>query len=145
MGNHEDMAIRAIESNGIEQWFMNGGRNTVRSYTQNKAFVDDDLDFFKSLPLYYETDNYIFVHAGLDPEEPLLENNERDTLLWIRDDWLDCDYVGKPVIYGHTPARTVTWDPKGKKIGIDTGAVHWGTLSCLELPMMIVHASIPGG
>ena len=142
MGNHEEMAIQAIEHDGIEQWFVNGGRDAIRSYTKNKAFVEDDLAFFKSLPLYYETENYIFVHAGLDPENPIPESNERDVLLWIRDDWLNCDYDGKPVVFGHTPAKTVTCDPKGRKIGIDTGAVYWGRLSCLELPTMCIYESM---
>lgn len=141
MGNHEDMAIQAIESDGIEQWFANGGRYTIWSYRQNHAFVEDDIDFFKSLPLYHETEDFIFVHAGLDPEEPLPETNDRDTLLWIREDWLQCDYPGKPVIFGHTPARTVTCNERGTKIGIDTGAVFWGTLSCLEMPTMRVYTT----
>ncbi|KLU63108.1 serine/threonine-protein phosphatase 2 [Peptococcaceae bacterium CEB3] len=108
LGNHEDMAIQAIESDGIEQWFANGGRYTIRSYTQNHTFVEDDIGFFKSLPLYHETEDYIFVHAGLNPDYPRPETSDRDTLLWIREDWLRCEYVGKLVVFGHTPARSVT-------------------------------------
>lgn len=143
-GNHEDMAIQAFEDdygNAMAIWHQNGGRDTMWSYNANQAKVRQDLDFFKSLPLYYETEDYIFVHAGLDPEDPIPETSDRDTLLWIREGWLDRDHVGKPVVFGHTPARTVSWDAKGKKIGIDTGAVYWGTLSCLELPERIVYTT----
>ncbi|KLU63101.1 hypothetical protein CEB3_c05210 [Peptococcaceae bacterium CEB3] len=107
------------------------------------SFVEDDIGFFKSLPLYHETEDYIFVHAGLNPDYPRPETSDRDTLLWIREDWLRCEYVGKLVVFGHTPARSVTWDARGGKIGIDTGAVRWGTLSCLELPTMRVYTASP--
>ncbi len=57
---------------------MNGGTSTVASY----GLVDSDagkrinippghLDFFRSLIPYYETEDYIFVHAGLKPGVPL--------------------------------------------------------------------------
>lgn len=45
-------------------------------------------DFFKSLKLYYMTDKYLFVHAGINPNKLLAEQNEKD-LLWVRDDFID--------------------------------------------------------
>lgn len=138
MGNHEDMAIGAAKKEplGLETWLRNGGQDTIESYARNNALIAEDMEFIESLPLYHETEDYIFVHAGLDPEEPLPETNDRRTLLWIRNEWLNCDYVGKPVIFGHTPMKRVTKWPNGKKIAIDTGAVFGGKLSCLELPTM---------
>jgi len=70
----------------------------------------------------------------LRPGIPLAEQSDFD-LLWIRDEFICSDYdFGKTVIFGHThqpgncPYRDV------RKIGIDTGAVYGGRLSCVELP-----------
>ena len=142
-GNHEDMAIQAFEDdfgNAMELWYQNGVRDTMRSYRRNQVAVRQDLDFFKSLTLYQETEDYIFVHAGINPYIPILGDNDRDTLLWSRNTWLRSAYDGKPVVFGHTPTETVMFDTLDNKIRIDTGAAYWGKLSCLELPDRKVHS-----
>ncbi len=135
-GNHELMAINAFKGSGGTMWLYNGGRETLESYARNYAVINDDIEFFESLPDWHETDDYIFVHAGLDPEEPLPELTPQADLLWIRDEWFNSDYTGKPVIFGHTPMSDIQIWPNGKKIAIDTGAVFGGKLSCIELPTM---------
>lgn len=94
----------------------------------------DHLRFFESLLSYYETDQYIFVHAGLLPGLPLVAQSA-DDLQWIRREFIDSDYdFGKRVVFGHTPfsAPLVAVN----KIGIDTGAVYGGKLTCVELPAL---------
>ncbi|MDY6852862.1 MAG: serine/threonine protein phosphatase, partial [Thermodesulfobacteriota bacterium] len=89
-------------------------------------------DFLESLAHYYETEDYIFVHAGLR-DGILIEDQDPHDLLWIRDEFISSDYDhGKRVIFGHTPFREPLVQPN--KIGIDTGAVFGGRLTCLELP-----------
>ncbi len=90
------------------------------------------LEFFDNLRLYYETEDYIFVHGGLKANIALDEQDERD-MLWIRDEFIYTDFdFGKRVIFGHTPFR----EPLilDNKIGIDTGAVYGNKLTCVELP-----------
>jgi len=90
------------------------------------------LHFLESLPLYYETDEFIFVHAGLYPHVPLIEQKEQD-LLWIKAKFLLCEApFEKIVVHGHTAAREPVVTQS--KIGIDTGACYGGKLTCVCLP-----------
>lgn len=154
LGNHEEMFVAAYENfNHITPWILNGGRTTLASFGIDKNEKEGIreipvkyIEFLKSLPLYYETKDYIFVHAGLDPQiqNPLYTN--KYAMLWIRDEWLNCNYRGKKkVIFGHTPTLTINdhWKAEpwisGNKICLDTGGVYskyGGRLSCLELPGM---------
>ena len=141
IGNHERMFLDYYEyGHNAELWFANGGTSTVNSYGIIKTPEGKKLDippehlrFFRSLLPYYETENYIFVHAGLKPDVPLSEQKMID-LVWIREDFIYSQHnFGKLVIFGHTPQPTEPYiDPY--KIGIDTGAVYGGKLTCLELP-----------
>ncbi|MEA3547530.1 MAG: serine/threonine protein phosphatase, partial [Thermodesulfobacteriota bacterium] len=56
-------------------------------------------------------------------------------LLWARGKFIPSEYdFGKPVIFGHTDLKEPLIEKN--KIGIDTGAVYGGRLSCLVLPDM---------
>ncbi len=142
-GNHEDMLLSFIDHEfSKEIYFYNGGETTLRSYGippseyyYAKRYVPyNHLEFLNKLPLYYETKDYIFVHAGLRPGVPLQEQTPED-LLWIRYEFIYSDYdFGKKVIFGHT----VVEEPliMKNKIGIDTGLVFGGKLTILELPTL---------
>ncbi len=142
MGNHEEMLLNYLErpdENNRSMFFLNGGRATAKSYGYRGKGGDELINvprrhrsFFKSLLPIYETEQYIFVHAGLRPRVPLDEQSRKD-LLWIRNDFIHSTWdFGKTVIFGHTHFS----DPffADNKIGIDTGAVYGGRLTCLELP-----------
>jgi len=143
-GNHEDMFLRAIEDppalGDVELWLRNGGNKTILSYQKKSIgmektsdmFPESHISFLKQTKLYYETDKYIFVHAGANPLVPMKEHKE-DYLLWVRENFIiDETPWPKKVIFGHTPHE----EPlvMSNKIGIDTGAVWDGKLTCLELP-----------
>ena len=135
-GNHEDMFLDwVLNGRNYELYLYNGGGATIRSYIQQGGrfhVPPEHLEFFQGLHLYYETDRYIFVHAGLRPGVPL-EQQDPHELVWIRDEFLYSTYdFGKTVIFGHTPLQQAFIAPN--KIGIDTGAVYGGALTCLELP-----------
>ncbi len=139
-GNHESMFLNYyLEGRDEELYFANGGGITLSSYgltlTDARAgtgFPEDHLRFLTSLPLYHETVAYLFVHAGLRPGIPLAEQSPED-LLWIRNEFIDSDWdFGKTVVFGHT----ALCEPllQANKIGIDTGLVYGGCLTCIELP-----------
>ena len=137
-GNHEEMLLNYLA--GIDElgYLANGGRQTLESYQNHSARHEpetipaDHLEFFKKLLLYYETEDYIFVHAGLKNRVPL-EKQIPEDLLWIRNKFIKSKYdFGKRVIFGHTPFKTPLM--QSNKIGIDTGAVYQNKLTCLELP-----------
>ena len=137
-GNHELMLQLYLSGVDRFNFLANGGQATLDSYLKDRSHSGGSLiptahlDFFDNLRLYYETDQYIFVHAGLKANIPLEKQNEWD-MLWIRDEFINSDFdFGKRVIFGHTPFREpLVLD---NKIGIDTGAVYGNKLTCVELP-----------
>lgn len=140
-GNHEEMFLQYLS--GIERhlFLTNGGKATLDSYMKNKACADeslippDHLQFFSALGLYYQTGDYIFVHAGLREGVPL-ESQKSEDLLWIRDAFIASDYdFGKRVVFGHTPFSIPLVQPN--KIGVDTGAVYGNRLTCVKLPEIV--------
>jgi serine/threonine protein phosphatase 1 len=139
-GNHEEMFFNYLSGEDEITFLFNGGEQTLKGYTDtngNVSVPQSHLDFFNSLQLYYETDDYIFVHAGLKEGVPFDKQKPED-LLWIRKSFIDSGYdFGKLVVFGHTPYSEVLI--KDNKIGIDTGAVYGYKLTCLELPKMIFH------
>jgi len=57
----------------------------------------------------------------------------QDWCLWARDEFIYSSFhFGKRVIFGHTVFKEPYVRPE--KIGIDTGAVYGGRLTCLVLP-----------
>jgi serine/threonine protein phosphatase 1 len=137
-GNHEIMLRLYLSGADRFSFLANGGQATLDSYLKDHSHPVDNpipsihLDFFDNLRLCYETDEYIFVHAGLKANMPLDEQDEWD-MLWIRDEFIYSDFnFGKRVIFGHTPFREpLVFE---NKIGIDTGAVYGNKLTCVELP-----------
>ena len=140
-GNHEDMLDKFITGADRFTYLLNGGQQTLDSYLTKPVQSDfypippDHMDFFKSLRLFYETEEFIFVHAGLRPRVPL-ESQKPQDMLWIRDKFISTrhDY-GKRVIFGHTPLKKPLVEPN--KIGIDTGAVYGNALTCVQLPDLV--------
>jgi serine/threonine protein phosphatase 1 len=139
-GNHEDMLQNYLDGNDRFTYLLNSGQQTLDAYL-NKQNASADypvppahLEFLSELRLYYQTEDYIFVHAGMRDKVPLESQKETD-LLWIRDEFIYSDYdFGKRVVFGHTPFK----EPlvQTNKIGIDTGAVYGNRLTCVQLPEM---------
>ena len=137
-GNHEYMLQGYLDGTDTMFFLANGGEATIRSYLQSglrdevEPIPSDHLDFFDSLRLYYETADYIFVHAGLKAQVPLEKQNEWD-MLWIREEFIYSDFdFGRQVVFGHTAFQKPL--VLANKIGIDTGAVYGNKLTCVELP-----------
>ena len=167
-GNHEAVFLNLLKGKldywDYREWF--DGESTLRDYSYylnyaykkemgvkpdpNDFFLWEEeedhrlavplphLRFLETLPLYYETEDFIFVHAGLRPGFPLREQREED-LLWITDEFIHSEAsFGKIIVHGHTgedePVVTKT------RIGVDTGAGFGGKLSCVCLPEVRFYA-----
>jgi serine/threonine protein phosphatase 1 len=140
-GNHEAMFLDFLAGRNRDLYLANGGISTLESYREEEGIVvpGPHLDFLHSLPLYYATDRFIFVHAGLRPGIPLEEQREED-LLWIRDEFLESDYDwGRTVVFGHTPLPQPFFS--AARIGLDTGAVYGRSLVCCDVERLRLWSS----
>ncbi|MGB5421826.1 MAG: metallophosphoesterase family protein [Desulfobacterales bacterium] len=142
-GNHEEMLEKYLSGEDRITYLVNGGQQTLESYMNRPrpegepAIPSTHLEFFKSLRIYHETQNYIFVHAGLKNKVPL-EKQKTEDLLWIRRRFIESKYdYGKMVVFGHTPLHEPLLLPN--KIGIDTGAVYGNRLTCVRLPELVFY------
>jgi serine/threonine protein phosphatase 1 len=131
MGNHEDIFLQFISGQISAPLHDNGFSATLRNFSGQKLTAEH-LRFLRDLLPFYETEQHIFVHAGLQPGLPLASQNLED-MLWIRDDFLTSDYdFGRQVVFGHTPFKQPFLAPG--RLGLDTGAVYGGPLTCAVLP-----------
>jgi serine/threonine protein phosphatase 1 len=146
LGNHEDMLLHALaDPSEVTLWLYNGGEATLASYgvqfvpaslaalhaTCVAAIPPSHHAFLAGLPRSAEFGSYLFVHAGVDPDRPLNDQDPQD-LVWIREPFLSSDAdFGRIVVHGHTPVDAP--DIRSNHINIDTGAVFSGRLTCLVL------------
>ena len=124
-GNHEEMLIRRAINNPSK----------ISELLQIAQISIESLEWIcKSLQAIYSTEDYIFVHAGLNCEKGLDEQSEHD-YLWTR--WSDDYYciTKKLVIHGHSVIK----DPemRGNRLNINTGCGSGGYLTAVVLPEMI--------
>lgn len=132
-GNHEEMFTDYLEDRDPSLFLINGGMKTLASYQASGQWPipPSHRAFIAALRSYYETDDFIFVHAGLRPGIPLAEQNPRD-LAWIRREFISSDYDwNKPVVYGHTPLAEPLLGKK--RLGLDTGCVYGHQLTCCDV------------
>lgn len=133
-GNHEQMLI---DDNG--DWDYNGKENTIISYKLNNADHNEDKQWFRSLPFYFKRNNFVFVHAGIDPDIPMSKQSKFD-MLWTREFYYDDTDLS--VIFGHTPTIIMFGTDKpiayNKSFNIDTGCVYGGKLTALIIENDVV-------
>jgi len=155
MGNHESMFMDYLSGLHENDFKMNGGYKTVNNYATHgydihmhtpyleRTLPRSHIDFFQKLKMVCETDDYIFVHAGLLPNCPL-NKQPIDELLWIRYRFIMSDYDwGRKVIFGHTPSDEPLVE--ANKICIDTGAAYNGSLTAIKLPEEVFIQQLPRG
>ncbi len=135
LGNHEEMMDEArLSAEAYYFWTMNGGDQTLNSFECSLRDIPDKYwDFIKSCKLFHETDDHIFVHAGLDPILPP-EEQDSDVLCWLRFRDLKPHISNKTIICGHTPQKGNVPGILPHAICIDTYAFnHKGYLTCLDV------------
>jgi serine/threonine protein phosphatase 1 len=147
MGNHEKMLLDSTLSDKNHYvWLWNGGSETLRSFNINKIseLKPKYINFFHSLEYYFELDDFILVHGGLNfnVAEPL---KDRKSMLWSRNKFIDKRKTnGKRLIVGHTPMKLkkINSSLNDDIIRLDGGCVYskvkqkQGNLVALELSTM---------
>ena len=147
-GNHEQMML-SYYMHGAESyiWLPNGGNKTKAEFDEwqkrDSTAYDRAINFIKNRPLYHQMfingEEYIFVHAGLNPNKPL-EKQDEESLLWIREEFYR-NYTGSAnVICGHTPTPFLKrnwYSPirlPNKITLMDTGSfMPDGKISCIDI------------
>ncbi|PQA90388.1 serine/threonine protein phosphatase 1 [Chryseobacterium piscicola] len=108
-GNHEQMFLDSIEDESKEyMWLRNGGDKTLQSFRVNylNQIPKLYLDLIKSSVYFYEYNDFLFVHAGIDfnSKDPL---NDTKSLLWTREmtleNYRNSKFSEKKIVHGHTP------------------------------------------
>ena len=148
MGNHEYLLLEYHRSGdqallpylrrlGLENTLESYGGASLSALAALDFMPSEHRNFLASLLPYWETEEYIFVHAGLRHDQPLADQDISD-LCEIREPFLsdERDY-GRRVIFGHTPFATPLLTPF--RTGIDTGAVYGNLLTAVELPGLHFH------
>ena len=142
-GNHEDMFLDFLGYDGLygQAFLMNGGRQTIASYNCDSLTPGNEIalampeahrEFFLDLKLLFPVDDILCVHAGVNPSGSL-DAQVTEDLLWIREAFFSYPHdLTCTIVYGHTPRVEVDFDLP-YKVGIDTGLVYGGKLSCLEI------------
>lgn len=180
-GNHEDAWLRVIDE-GWDGFVLppgNGCLACLRSFTggpqpeltdqptndleweqllTGSFFPDDVIEWMRSLPLWHEDDDAIYVHAGLPKAHGrFLHPSEVENpavMLWTRTMEFFKEYRGKTAIVGHTvtsllPPELSYFNPENPEnlwageqvIAIDTGCGKGGFLTAIELPELFVWES----
>ena len=135
MGNHEIQMIRALETRRDRQRFLSGlcgGQDTLDSY--GGSFDDVPVahwDFIRGTRLYYELEDYILVHAGVEADVPV-DQQDRETYYYQRFYSQRPHQSGKTVVCGHTIQGDLPTN-LGYAICLDTCAYGGGWLSALDL------------
>lgn len=141
LGNHEDMAMKALpgilwemgiyQGNGVHEvdekaknhWFRNGGELSLADFlwldNEQKRVV---WDYMKAMALYKEVEvngrQFILLHGGLknfSPERPLADYTPHE-VLWCRPGPDTTYFPDKYVVFGHTPVQHLDPDNDPAKI-----------------------------
>lgn len=143
LGNHEEMALYYINGQS-KMWLNYGGYDAIESFnlvfSRDMEKIYNYIDWFETLPLVFEDEEYIFAHAGVS-ELYELEEQPRD-IIWMSKKELYyflkpllLEYTkGKKIVHGHTPYKFVTDD--GCRISCDLGASVFeknGALALVDL------------
>lgn len=134
-GNHEKMFKYAMENPRmqwfVEMWVDNGGMAFMKEcYTPDFVFFNETFPWHhyinwmdSHLDYYYETEDYVFVHGGLDVRLTNMAEQDPEVLMWSRKtqkDWYR-DFP-KLVVHGHTPNSEPVVDMN--RINVDTSRYY---------------------
>jgi serine/threonine protein phosphatase 1 len=153
-GNHEDImwqTCRGIVPN-CDWWLTNRGGATLISYGQEEGdeadltvVPDGHLRWIERLPLMHVDKHRIFVHAGLDPNCSLDEQDPQEVIWKIYNDHDNGGHGQRHVVHGHhqhangpilmknrTNLDTFAWNTGRLVIGVFDDDTPGGPLEILE-------------
>lgn len=162
MGELAGIYYNTMHDDTIKSFYRAKGREMQKDTRQQRASFllhnfRKEISFLRHLPLYHETENLLFVHAGIDYTVADWRQSGPGTLLWIRNAFFDSEAtIDKRVVFGHTPTRYLNEDKsnriwvsrEGDKVGVDGGCVFGGQLNAVvfnEKGDILKGMSVPKG
>ena len=145
---YADWANQWVQLYGAESTFESYGAPLGDLVTLKERLPAEHADFIANGPWVIEHPQAIFVHAGLDPNQPLdlqLRILRQRDFTQNRPPWLcsktfvedgvpaDCPVM---VVSGHVPVPEVLYRPN--RLLIDTTGGRGGDLSCVLLPELVL-------
>lgn len=150
-GNHDRYLSRFLDNMIVQDpatradltWFNPrlGGDKTLASYGVStdecipletiqqaaiQAVPQAHREFLAQLPLMHQTDELLFVHAGIRPGIALDQQVE-DDLIWIRQPFLEYHSSHGPlIVHGHTALENP--EHAGNRVNLDGGAGYFRPL-----------------
>lgn len=158
-GNHEQVMLDALsDRRSFLMWMFMGGEATYRNYCDGfepswdrykTSLPEDTIRYLESLPLTYNNDHALFVHAGARRgEDGVWSVDSPHTALWYRAEEFWRSYEGRQIVVGHTPTNKIrrmlgeqtppepqmcAW-VRGSITAIDCGAGSGYRLCAVQLP-----------
>ena len=132
LGNHESFLIEFLDGNYSRALFnmkFNGFAKTLESLSGEKLTLEDDLyevnfkikekyiylyNFLKSMPVFIEIKDYIFVHGGVKHGTKNWKENSHRDFIWGRESQFKI-VPGKTVVCGHERVSTIRYPKKDQK------------------------------
>lgn len=146
LGNHEQLFLNALQDRTqLNKWLLNGGDKTLSSFLTSSVekIPPKYIKLIKEFDLFYEIEEFIFVHATLNMtiDDPY---SDIHTILWERDSkkYFDESWLADRIlIHGHNPTnQNVIIESilnKEKILCIDNGTYlneqHFGSQCILQL------------
>jgi serine/threonine protein phosphatase 1 len=141
LGNHEDVLLRCYDEAHNPQpmvgmmrledsWQRYGGDATLRSFGVRKVgdIPADYIEWLRQRPLYYSTNDYVMVHAGMNflINDPF---SDQTAMLWAKNYPIEPHKIGyRTLIYGHRPYNLAQIQSQitqnSPSIGLDNGCIY---------------------
>jgi len=150
---HDSTSILYFRNGGLTNLksFYNGEYNFNAPPSQHANYLKEKfgaiVDFIRSMPSFYEWQDFVCVHAGVDLYLDNWKNTSAFDMCWIREDfhWAT-NNTDRVFVFGHHPTKYLNDDrsldvwvsPCGTKLGIDGGAAYGGVLHGLVVKEEVV-------
>ena len=154
LGNHDARQLRHLEALAEGRDIRFGRPDQKVTLERLAPWSDDLLPWLRSVPLYIAAEDFLLVHAGINPERGLADTS-RDEFLTIRTwpptggtegpRWHDAleDSGDGPIVFGHDAPGGLVVKPTGSAagaasrrpavLGLDSGCVYGGSLTAYVL------------
>lgn len=133
VGNHELALLLKWKSNDLNHLTKEYQRSAIKEMGNN---LEKYMCFMDTWPFYLDLPDCLIVHAGIQPNKPLHEQDPFDLThirhLKNRIPWYEHYKQPKLIVHGHWARQGLVI--RNNVVGLDSGCVYGRTLSALVLP-----------